>query len=112
MTYPVYLVFTNAVEGREDEFNDWYDNVHLSDVVKVPGIVSGTRFKLSDVQRSDVPFKYKYAAVYQLDTHDIGSVVAELKKRAGTEVMPLSSAMEESRESYYFERISSRTRSA
>jgi hypothetical protein len=27
-----FLVFTNPVEGREDEYNEWYDNVHLGDV--------------------------------------------------------------------------------
>jgi hypothetical protein len=24
------IVFTSPVEGREDEYNDWYDNTHLA----------------------------------------------------------------------------------
>ena len=37
------LVLSNAVEGKEDEFNDWYSNVHLHDGVKVPGFVAAVR---------------------------------------------------------------------
>jgi hypothetical protein len=27
-----FLVLTNAVEGTDDEFNDWYNNQHLKDL--------------------------------------------------------------------------------
>lgn len=110
MAYPMFLIFTNCVEGKEDEFNDWYDNIHLADVLKIPGIVSGTRFRLGDVQRTDAPAKYRYVAIYQLDTHDVTSVIAELKRRAGTDLMPLSDAMQQGREGYFFEQISTLSR--
>jgi hypothetical protein len=35
----LYLVFSNPVEGREDEYNAWYDEVHLPDVQRIPGVV-------------------------------------------------------------------------
>lgn len=31
------LVQTNSVAGREDEFNRWYSETHLADVLAVPG---------------------------------------------------------------------------
>lgn len=47
-------------DGREDEFNDWYDNHHApSHVQGVPGFVSGMRYK-SDAGPH-------YLAVYDLD---------------------------------------------
>src|SRR5436190_568213 len=52
----VFVVFTNAVEGQENIYNEWYADVHLKDVLKVPGIVAAQRFKLSDVQRDAPPF--------------------------------------------------------
>jgi hypothetical protein len=39
----VFVVFTNAVEGQEDIYNEWYTDVHLKDVPKVPGIVAAQR---------------------------------------------------------------------
>ena len=47
-----FVVFTNPVAGKEDEFNDWYNRHHIPDVLNVPGIVSGHRFKLADTQFS------------------------------------------------------------
>jgi hypothetical protein len=40
MAKHVFVVLTNPVEGKEDTYNDWYTNVHLGDVLKVPGIVA------------------------------------------------------------------------
>jgi hypothetical protein len=31
----VFVVFTNAVEGQENIYNEWYTDVHLKDVLKV-----------------------------------------------------------------------------
>ena len=36
----MFLGLTNATEGRDDEFNDWYDNRHLPDVLAVEGFVA------------------------------------------------------------------------
>ena len=44
------LVFTNPVEGREDEFHDWYDNVHIPDVLDVDGITAVTRYEVSHLK--------------------------------------------------------------
>jgi hypothetical protein len=44
------LVFTNPVEGREEEFNDWYDNVHIPDTLRTDGFVAVTRYELAGVQ--------------------------------------------------------------
>jgi hypothetical protein len=40
-------VMTNAKPGRDQEFNDWYTNVHLPEVCSVPGIKSARRFEHS-----------------------------------------------------------------
>jgi hypothetical protein len=34
-----FVVLTNAVEGKDDAFDDWYTNTHLGDVLAVPGSV-------------------------------------------------------------------------
>jgi len=46
MSRHVFAVLTNPVEGREAEFNAWYDR-HLHDILRLPGLVSAQRFRLS-----------------------------------------------------------------
>jgi hypothetical protein len=47
----VFLVFANPIPGREAQFNDWYQNVHLGDLVQLEGWDGAQRFRLEvDVQ--------------------------------------------------------------
>jgi hypothetical protein len=92
----VFVVLTNPNEGREDEYNDWYSNQHIGDVAAIPGIVSAKRYELSEAQiRPEVP--YRYCALYEIETDDLAGVLAELKRRAGTEAMPLTRAISRDR---------------
>jgi hypothetical protein len=106
------VVFTNPVEGREDEYNQWYTNVHLRDVLKIPGIVGAQRFRRSEIQRDDGPFPWGYLAIYECDTDDARSVIAELKARRGTELMRMTDALAEERFVCFFEPITDMKRPA
>jgi hypothetical protein len=57
------IVYTSPAEGREDEYNAWYDDVHLPEFSALPGVISGRRFKLTG---DDTP---RYAAIYELSAH-------------------------------------------
>jgi hypothetical protein len=46
------LVFTNPVAGKEDQFHDWYDTVHVPDCLAIEGIVAVTRYEVSSLQAS------------------------------------------------------------
>jgi hypothetical protein len=80
------LALSNAVAGREDEFNTWYDQQHLPDLLRVPGVVAAQRYK-------GVVGKWSYLAVYELDG-DPKTILGEIGKRAGTPAMPLTDAMD------------------
>ena len=52
--------------AREDEYNDWYSNRHLADVIALDGFQSAQRFTLADPDRAkDAP--YKYLALYEAE---------------------------------------------
>jgi hypothetical protein len=92
----LYFVFSNPIEGREDEYNTWYDDVHLADVRRLPGVVSATRYEYlptSFRRLTAAPTEHRYLAVYELES-DAEDVLAELVKRAGTSEMPLSEALD------------------
>jgi hypothetical protein len=52
--------------GREDEYNRWYDDVHLGEVLEIPVITGAQRFELTEVQMSDEQ-DFRYLAVYEFD---------------------------------------------
>jgi hypothetical protein len=58
------LVFTNAVEGRDDDFNQWYDDVHLTEVLALPEFTGARRFRLAEAQVFDDQ-QFRYLAIYE-----------------------------------------------
>jgi hypothetical protein len=101
----VCLVLTNPVEGRDDEFNEWYEQQHLDDVLRVPGFVAAQRFRLSGGQSGT----HRYLAIYEIETDDIDATNAGLIGAAGTPAMMLSEAMDLSSFSVtYFEEMGPR----
>ena len=68
-----YVVYSNPAEGREDEYNDWYSNVHLQEVVKIEGFISAQRFELTKSQLIEEQH-YKYLAIYEIDNEDVEGI--------------------------------------
>jgi hypothetical protein len=98
----VYVILSNPVEGKEDEYNDWYTNTHLADVKRL-GFSSARRFKLADIPQ---PAEHKYLALYEVETDDIAAVSDSLIKAAGTPALPLSDAMDyRNLKTWFFEAI-------
>lgn len=86
------IVLSQPAEGREAEYNDWYQNFHLSQVVNIRCIKSAQRFRLARKlveQREASP----YAAIYEIETEDIDAVLDELRAKAGTESLKISQAI-------------------
>ena len=57
------LVLSNPTEGQEDEYNAWYDDIHLPEFSALPGVINGRRFKVAG------DGKPQYAAIYELSSH-------------------------------------------
>jgi hypothetical protein len=76
-------VTTNAAEGREDDFNTWYDEVHVPEILEhVDGIHAATRYKRADASpgAADQP---GYCAVYEIEADDPAVAVGNLMAAAG-----------------------------
>jgi hypothetical protein len=92
----LFLAFTNPTEGQEDEFNRWYDNQHIPDVIDVPGFVSARRFRLDDYQYplNQVENRHRYLALYEIETDDVAKTLEELRGRIGTPKMVMSDSLD------------------
>jgi len=91
------IAFNNPVEGREDEYNDWYSNTHLADVLRVPGFLTAQRFRLASAQKAGSDQRWQYAAVYDCEADTAQQLLDALGARSGTPDMPLSDALAEER---------------
>jgi hypothetical protein len=85
-----FVVISDALPEREEEFNAWYDQVHLADVLRVPGFVAAQRFKLVQPESN---LSGRYLALYEIETEDPQAALTELMKRSGTQQMIMSEAM-------------------
>jgi hypothetical protein len=71
---------------RVDEYNDWYNDTHLPEVVALPGFVSAQRYAPAD----DGPF----VAVYEIDSDDPGAVVGSLGEAVGSGAVQMSDVLQ------------------
>lgn len=88
------IVFTQPAAGQEAEYNRWYDEVHLGDVLEVDGFVAAQRFALADAQIGDVADKTpgRYLAIYEIEADSLEAALEKLN--AGADTMELSDALD------------------
>jgi hypothetical protein len=87
------VVLSNAVPGREDEYNDWYSNEHLGDVVSIPGFAAAQRFTQHSLVTGELP--QKYLAIYEMDAESPQEAIAALSARSASGAMRISDAMDQ-----------------
>ena len=59
----IQIVYSNPLQGRDDEFNEWYDAEHLPQLGRVPGVLCARRYRGSGER--------KYLALYHLARADV-----------------------------------------
>ena len=95
MAKHILLVFSNPTSGKESEYNEWYDKVHIPDVLNVRGFMSAVRFKVAQAQLDGTTnHPYKYLSLYELGTDDLAASLTELRNRLGTKDMVVSDAID------------------
>lgn len=66
------MVRTDVKPEGEGAFNDWYTNVHLPEILEVPGIRWGRRYKLSGSETYPASADdLTYLAIYELDDESV-----------------------------------------
>ena len=80
-------VFSNAVQGKDEAYNKWYQDIHIPDVLAVAGLISAQRFVRSDIaipkgSAGLLASKTKYLAVYKIRTSSLAGVLNEINRRA------------------------------
>jgi len=107
-----YIVLSNPVAGREEEYNKWYTEKHIMDALEIPGIQAVQRFALADVQRRDPPYQWKYMVIYEVEQEGAAETMRILNERSGTPIMPGSDSFDPKHLALVFSPITPRLESA
>ena len=68
MPRSVFVVFTKPKSPeREDDYNQWYDNTHLGEVLALPGLVAAARYKVSAAQAPGMEPSHPYLSIYEIE---------------------------------------------
>jgi len=69
MAKGVVVVATRPASAEhEDEYNRWYDEVHLPEILAIPGFVGARRFR--------APGSADYLTIYEIEGDDLQAVLA------------------------------------
>ena len=109
----MFVIPANFVAGMEAEYHDWYDNIHMPEVSRVPGFVAMRRGRLSDTQvepRRFCPGSDIVMCAHQTD--DLLFSIKDFSARArgvspsGDQMEPRSKAGSFARTVHFFKKIS------
>jgi len=75
-----YFAFSDCKDpAREDEFNNWYENVHCVDMMEVEGMIQATRWMSAETDKPNQ--KRKYLMLYEIETDDLKAFNAKIRER-------------------------------
>jgi hypothetical protein len=75
------LVFANPIPGKEAEFNDWYTNTHMGDLVQLQGWMGAQRFRIvTNVQPrpSVAGYTHGYLIIWDLEETDANAALGRM----------------------------------
>lgn len=102
-TYAMF-VSMNAAEGKDEAFNRWYDQQHMPDVLRIPGFLSGQRYKLvknDSGEASAGKSMDSYMVWFNFQSYDLEATIADLKNRVKTGVTIMTDSFGKGGHVYY-----------
>lgn len=82
-----FLSFVNGLPGREAEYDKWYLERHIHEVLAAPDFVAAQRFTLERTVTQELFHPFRYLAVYELCSDDLTRSIASLESYLVSGVM-------------------------
>src|SRR5215475_14873951 len=78
----VYMVMSDPLPGREFDFNDGYQNMHMGDLVQLPGWMGAQRFRLVPVMpRTTQPlYRRGNLIIWDQEGNDLAKLQSESRE--------------------------------
>lgn len=93
MSRYLFVVHSNAAEGREPEYLD-YIATHFNDILALPGVIWGRRGAVAAEQARPAPETFKYLTVFEVETDDLQAFIDEMNSRVISGRMQRSTAVQ------------------
>jgi hypothetical protein len=72
VTRATLVVYSNPSDpAREEEYNSWYDKVHVPEVLTIEGFVAATRFRVAEASIAGEEVPHRYLALYEVESDDL-----------------------------------------
>ncbi|WP_082010570.1 DUF4286 family protein [Novosphingobium malaysiense] len=88
----VMVVQSKARDGRDEEYNAWYDSEHLADVLALPGVKSGRRFDFERTMMGEPGLPY--LAIFEIEAVDADTVITAMGQRSADGSMSTTDAVD------------------
>ena len=77
MAQGLFIAYSSAVPGKDAEYEQWYDEIHVPDVrAAIPAVTAVHRYRQVDLTGGGgAP---RYVAVYELGDADVAGAAAQL----------------------------------
>lgn len=86
------LVFSNPVEGQDSEFNRWYSDDHIPDVLRTPGYLCARRYRI-ELEGTPPPRPaWRYLTIYEVAQAGYADAMKALAARSAAGEIPISAA--------------------
>jgi hypothetical protein len=79
MARHIMIVFSEPAPGRDDEYNQWYNEQHVVDMLTIPAVNRVRRYRAATADQAG-----QYLAIYELECDDPAEVamgIAALAER-------------------------------
>lgn len=89
----VVMIKSNAAPGRDADYEDWYNNIHLDEILRLPGFVSGRQFRVRNengVEHS----AFSHVALFEIESEDVDATLGNLRSTFTSGAMTLTDALD------------------
>ena len=93
MAQGLMIAYSSAAPGRDAEYEQWYDEIHIPDVrAAIPSVTAVHRYKQGDLQGgAGAP---RYVAVYELGDADVATAAGQLGAAGAEGRLRMTDAMD------------------
>ena len=90
------VVYSNPIEGREEEYLKWYMGQHIHDMLHVKGYKGCRYYKIADDQLNGTKASkgYQFMIIWYIEAEDIADVYKEIVKRRESHDITYSDAFD------------------
>jgi hypothetical protein len=97
----LWLVFSNPIDGEADEYNRWYSEEHMLDVLSVDVVSAAQRFEFAASIDGPEPHQ-RFPAIYEIEANNPHEAMTAIDKARATGKMRGTTALDPNTLQWYF----------